>query len=384
MTQKGPERIPIQEIQSDLKQIENDWLILHYRISILLVIFALVFECLLSTLVVSSDLLGTTLKMYIIKFIVVPNGLNLLWIILDTIVVHSRRVSQDGKIYTVSLVFVMICFTLFTAHSAFVSMYYLFAVAMLLTTIYASYTLTSVVTAVSVAGLTLSELFIRWDFDKVSLFESSQRMFDFLIALVILLCCGIVSSVIIYYEKKKNSAWVQKEYEREQLKKRLRFDELTGALSRRAMYDDMRDIETGADARPSVFIIADIDHFKAVNDRYGHHAGDLCLTGFVRVLRKSFGGANVYRYGGDEFCVLVNGAVVAEAVSLCETAQRNLGELRFPEYPDLHPQASFGVAAYRFGDDSAVHLFIRADKALYEAKRTRSAVCVYRLETESA
>lgn len=377
-------RIHIQEIQSDLKQIENDWLILHYRISILLVVFALVFECLLSTLVVSSDLLGTTLRLYIIKFIVVPSGLNLLWIALDTVAVHSRRISQDGKIYTVSVVFAMICFTLFTVHSAFISIYYLFALAMLLTTIYASYTLTSVVTAVSVTGLTLSELFICWDIDKVSLFESSQRMFDFLIALVILLGCGIVSSVIIYYEKKKNSAWVQKEYEREQLKKRLRFDELTGALSRRAMYDDMRDIETGADTRPFVFIIADIDQFKSVNDRYGHHAGDLCLAGFVRVLRKSFGGVNVYRYGGDEFCILISDVTADAAVSLCEAAQHNLGELHFPEHPDLHPQACFGIASYHSGDDSAVHLFIRADNALYEAKQTRNAVCVYKPKTESA
>jgi len=157
MTQKEPV-IHIQEIQSDLKRIENDWLILHYRISILLVVSALVFECLLGTLVVSSDLLGTTVRRYILKFILIPSSMNLLWIILDTIVVRSRHVSQDGKIYTVSIVFAMICFTLFTAHSAFVSMYYLFAIAMLLTTIYASYTLTSVVTAVSVAGLTLSEL----------------------------------------------------------------------------------------------------------------------------------------------------------------------------------------------------------------------------------
>jgi diguanylate cyclase len=93
-------------------------------------------------------------------------------------------------------------------------MYYLFAVAILLTTIYASYTLTGFITVLSLVSLTVSELFIQLDLDKVSVFSSSERMFNFLIAVVILIGCGMVCAVIINYEK-KNEASIQKEMERE-------------------------------------------------------------------------------------------------------------------------------------------------------------------------
>jgi diguanylate cyclase len=367
----------LKSIQGDFLRIENDWLILHYRISLLLVAFALVFECLLSAVVVSADMLSTTIERYIFKFIVIPSGANLLCIAADAAAVHSRRISRTAKIYTVSLIFTLICFNLYTAHSAFVSMYYLFAVGMLLTTIYASYTLTGIVTTASIVSLTFSELLIHWDTDKISLFDSSQRMLNFLIALVILLGCGIVSCVIISYAKRKNTVWIQKECERKLLKWRLRYDELTGAFSRSALYDDLRDLENDTAERSHVFIIADIDHFKEVNDRFGHHAGDLCLSGFARVLRGRFRDAGVYRYGGDEFCILVSALSPQDAVSHCEGAQTDLSNLRFEEYPELQPRACFGIAAYLPGSDDAVQLFLRADKALYEAKRTRNSVRVY-------
>ncbi|HWQ07301.1 MAG TPA: GGDEF domain-containing protein [Feifaniaceae bacterium] len=376
------ESIHINAIRQEFLRIENDWLMLHFKLSIALAVLALAAECVLGALVVQSDILSTTVERYILKFIAAPSAVSFLLVAVGALFVRSRRVEQSVKVYAVSILYTLICFDLFTAHSAFVSMYFLFGIAILLTTIYANYVLTGVITLLSFSSMIVSELFIRWDVDKVSVFQSSERLFDFLIALVVLLGCGAVCAVIIHYEKKKNEAGIQKELERATLKHRLQIDELTGVFSRKALHDALRDLTTGITPYGYVFAIADIDNFKDVNDRCGHHIGDLCLIAFTRVLQARFGEDSVYRYGGDEFCVLMHGVSRADFLALCELAQADLTELSIEEAPELRFTASFGTALYDPDLDNAARLFIHADQALYEAKRTRNAIRVFQRGTE--
>jgi diguanylate cyclase len=371
------ELLHINAIRREYQRIEQNWLTLHFKLSIALAIFAFAAECLLGVLVMRTDILTTTIGRYVVKFILVPSAVSFGLVALGALFVRSKRVSHDGKVYAVSIVYTLICFALFSAHSAFVSMYYLFAVAILLTTIYASYTLTGFITVLSLVSLTVSELFIQWDLDKVSVFSSSERMFNFLIAVVILIGCGMVCAVIINYEKKKNEASIQKEMEREMLKHRLQIDELTGVFSRKALHDAMRDLTTGLDPTGYVFAIADIDNFKEVNDQHGHHVGDQCLIAFSRVLNARFRKESVFRYGGDEFCILTRGVSVSAFVARCEQAQADLLELHFEEAPSLQFTASFGISLYNPDCDNAARLFIHADQALYEAKRGRNAIRVF-------
>ena len=247
----------------------------------------------------------------------------------------------------------------------------------MLTTIYANYYLTGAVTFVSIASVLLSELFIRWDLDKVSILESANRMFDFLIALVILIGCGAVCCVIIFYERRKNEAAIQKEIERALLRRKVQIDELTGVYSRKALHDALRDVEPLAGGGDIVFAIADIDHFKNVNDRCGHFAGDRCLVEFARVLSVRFGERSVFRYGGDEFCLLIRGVSAEDFLQLCGRAQEDLSLFRLENDPSLRLTSSFGVAVYVPERDNAARLFTHADQALYEAKRTRNTVHLY-------
>ncbi len=227
MDTENLELIHINAIRQEYQRIERNWLTLHFKICLALAFFGLLAECLLGLLVMRSDILTTTVGRYILKFILAPSAVNFLLVGVGAFVVRSEKTKQSVKIYAVSILFALLCFSLFTAHSAFISMYYLFAVAILLTTIYASYVLTGVTTVLSLIGLIVSELFLQWDLDKISIFQSSQRLFDFLIALVVLVGCGAVCIVIIHYEKKKNEAGIQKEIERESLKHKVLIDELT-------------------------------------------------------------------------------------------------------------------------------------------------------------
>ncbi len=114
----------------------------------------------------------------------------------------------------------------------------------------------------------------------------------------------------------------------------------------------------------------DIDHFKAVNDTYGHGAGDACLKAFsdevVSQIRKSDAWA---RLGGEEFALMLPDTGSDEAVALCERIRAGVAALRVPhEGHTLNLTVSIGVVACTPADESIQALMSRADEALYQAK----------------
>ncbi|PXA97475.1 GGDEF domain-containing protein [Nostoc sp. 3335mG] len=157
-------------------------------------------------------------------------------------------------------------------------------------------------------------------------------------------------------------------------------DMLSGLLNRRG-FEDQADrarllaLRAGA---PAVAIVADLDHFKSINDRFGHAAGDGVIVAFGQVLRRSFDiRAVIGRLGGEEFAILLPGADLAVARGAAESARRLLRELSPAESGIDQPvTSSFGIAAMEHGE-SLAELLRRADLALYDAKaRGRDRVCI--------
>ena len=376
MEDSSPHTLQIESIRNELNSILDKWLLLHFRLSIVLVSIAFLVEIVLAFYIAGSEILTTTVPLYILKFIAAPSGVSALLLLTAYYLLRLKRISQKSKQYVVSLLFVAICCIYYTAHCAFVPIYALYAVAIFLTTTYADYKLTGITSALSLISLTVSELFIFWDVDKISVFASSSRMVDFVVVISILIGCGLVSSVTIYYERRKNEASLRREVERELLKESMLFDELTGAYNRKALHDEMRLLEQHAPTQPLVFCITDIDHFKSVNDLYGHQVGDLCLMEFACVLCDYFGESSVFRYGGDEFCLILKNTTIEEAKLLCERAQIRIRRIDLEGITSFRPTACFGMTAYN-KSDGVTRLFNQADEALYEAKRTRNAIRVY-------
>ncbi len=369
--------IHITEIQKEYKRIDSNWLMLHYKTTIGVVLFALFVECILSVIFVNSELLHTTVGRYILKFIVLPSSLNFLCVAADTVVMKSEKLSQSQKIYTVSIVFVVICFILFSAHSAFSASYYIFTGAIMLTTIYANYRVTSITAFTCILAIILSELFVRWDADKISIFDSVLRLGDFLVSIIILIAFSMASMVVIRFEQKKNEASIQMEIERCELRRSLQVDEMTGIFNRKAMHDAMKDMEDNAQNDSYILAVVDVDNFKGINDSWGHHFGDRCLKEFAGILKENSYNYTPFRYGGDEFCLLFSNVTMEAAVETCEQIRLKLQELRIDDQPMIRLTASFGLAAYTSQADS-VRLFIHSDYALYEAKEVRNAVRVYK------
>ncbi len=150
-------------------------------------------------------------------------------------------------------------------------------------------------------------------------------------------------------------------------------DGLTGLANRRSC-EEALDTELTRAARfpaPLAVVVADLDDFKDVNDRFGHQAGDVVLREFAALLRENLRDIDVAgRWGGEEFLLLLPGTDLDGAVHVAERVRRAL-EARTLLSVDGAPipvTSSFGVAAYpRSG--SAAALFADADAALYDAKR---------------
>ncbi len=142
-------------------------------------------------------------------------------------------------------------------------------------------------------------------------------------------------------------------------------DVLTGLPNRRFAQQQLDALaQTG---RSFSVVMIDIDHFKQVNDTYGHHAGDMVLRETGRVIGKHLTGKQfIARWGGEEFVLVLPGLHKREARALAETARRELYQHVFDQVGGL--TASFGVAEWSGGDDLEA-VMRRADAALYAAKR---------------
>jgi len=158
----------------------------------------------------------------------------------------------------------------------------------------------------------------------------------------------------------------------EQTEKDVLYDALTGCLNRRAFDTDFSGMLTQAPEGTCV-ILADIDHFKSFNDNYGHQLGDQVLRAVAKRLQEACrGGIKLYRFGGEEFAIIVPKSQLRIARQLAEAMRRGLEKLslkdrRKDERID-NITASFGVAQWQ-DKQTGIQLIEKADKLLYEAKR---------------
>ncbi|MEO1731087.1 MAG: GGDEF domain-containing protein [Pseudomonadota bacterium] len=148
-------------------------------------------------------------------------------------------------------------------------------------------------------------------------------------------------------------------------------DALTGLRNRGAFEDSMEDMIQSAqkEGSPLCLVVADIDHFKQVNDIWGHQAGDVAITNFGRLISDMIRNCDIPgRIGGEEFCIAVWNCPHEPAERLADRIRQSFARLQHDGVSeDVRLTASFGVAMVRSGEtyESA---FERADAALYRAK----------------
>lgn len=167
----------------------------------------------------------------------------------------------------------------------------------------------------------------------------------------------------------------------ETLRDMANYDQLTGCLNRHAAHSILQhEVRRYADNElPLAVLMADIDHFKKVNDTFGHNAGDQVLKKFAQVAGSALRRCDMLcRWGGEEFLILLRGTLQEEALQIADRIRRRVESLAF------HPYDTCGLLTVSMGSASSPpgtdfeQLIAHADKALYRAKRegrNRVAAC---------
>lgn len=154
-------------------------------------------------------------------------------------------------------------------------------------------------------------------------------------------------------------------------------DVLTGLFNRRKLFETLAILETTDAEKPSGILMIDIDHFKELNDNYGHAAGDRCLRCFGEVLIKYMQNFRLhfYRYGGEEFVALAYGYTQKEIFSVAEGLRIAV------QSADMDGRRiTVSIGAVYCGQEQVRNyekIIVRADEAVYAAKRLgRNRVCM--------
>jgi diguanylate cyclase (GGDEF)-like protein len=156
-------------------------------------------------------------------------------------------------------------------------------------------------------------------------------------------------------------------------------DELTGLYNRRHILELLSGLtENGRRQRENSVIMFDIDHFKAINDTYGHKAGDLVLIQIGRLLKENFRRTDfIGRIGGEEFLVLMPDTRLETAMSRAEKMRKTIADFQW-DYPGLSVTVSGGIFDFR-ESESFDTVLNNADIALYQAKSSgRNLIKSYR------
>jgi diguanylate cyclase (GGDEF)-like protein len=153
-------------------------------------------------------------------------------------------------------------------------------------------------------------------------------------------------------------------------------DPLTRIYNRRVFLEwcDREVLRSSRGNHSFSILLVDLDHFKQVNDRFGHAAGDAALCAVVEEMQNAVRGIDILgRWGGEEFVILLPGADSDAALRVAERVRDNVTRIKLPELQALDNQSSgvtvsIGIASYRGVQEAVTDLLNRADSALYAAK----------------
>jgi diguanylate cyclase (GGDEF)-like protein len=160
---------------------------------------------------------------------------------------------------------------------------------------------------------------------------------------------------------------------RKALEKEILIDQLTGIANRRALKRRLKEELQRFQRYQQFFsiLLFDIDHFKSINDQFGHWAGDKCLKEIIKRIKPILRETDfLARWGGEEFIILFPGTELESAFGVAERLRKTIEHTRFLYHKqEISLTVSIGVTGVQSADHGQETIFNRVDKAMYDAKR---------------
>ena len=358
----------------EYKKIHNQWRRIHFRILFLSVIVSIIIEGIMFFWIRKVGLISSTIPTYFQRYLIFPAIMNLIFVYASFLVLTSKRILEQVKNYFISLSIVAVTFVISVVHGGLITIYGVSVIPVLLTTIYGQKKLTTITAMACLVTQFISAYFTHWDSDKT---YDVVYPINITIFIIILFCVYVICMVIIEWEEKKQKIVLEKEVERQQLKHQVIRDELTGLYNRAGLREWFSKFKREGIV-DYYFVMIDVDHFKNINDTWGHATGDVVLEYLGKILLyKQTDDFIPFRYGGDEFSILVRNMSLNQLIDKCEGIQE-----QYKGFVIVHMQGhkfslSVGIAQNEKNLEPA-KLIKQADTALYQMKcKSRGCICVY-------
>ncbi len=194
---------------------------------------------------------------------------------------------------------------------------------------------------------------------------------------------ALITGFVLFSAKVCLAVWLSIEKYEFHLKKLAFNDPLTGILNRRGFFESIGErLKSAAPSDLFAYLTIDIDHFKSVNDQFGHGAGDAALVCFTRAVEDGFGRLHLFgRTGGEEFAIFLKVEDVREAIETGEQIRQRLASNHCGCTGVTQLTVSIGIAVHRGANFDLETMLSQSDRALYDAKKDgRDCVVAYTQE----
>ena len=342
-------------------RLETQWRRTHFHTMLAMSAVTILTELLFSFILRAGGIVHASVPEYYLRYVIIPGMIYLLLDLAAYFICRLPRLTGRLRNYAVSFFFATMCLTVCIFHDYFVVLYASGVAAISLTTIYGDRKLTGLVTLYLIVMSVLTAFVNKWD---VMVVRDAQYYINVALVVLIDLCTYLASSMIVQWEDKRRHAVVLRQIEIEHLREAAARDQLTGVRNRLGLRRNIAEHTS-----PMRYVMIDIDHFKSVNDRWGHAEGDKVLQSLGSLLlERESENVAAFRYGGDEFLLTFSDADSGQIRKVCgELAEAFLGALP-PEIRESGVAISCGVspAGGNLKPSEAIRL---ADEDLYAAKQ---------------
>ncbi len=325
----------------------------------------------------ARSVLACPLDVYLRYYIILPAiGLFALVIFAD-LLVRSPRFSLPVKESLSLSPIIVISFYLCLTHNIAEVLLGSFILSIFVSTIFSNIKLTRwMFWASSLAVLLLGA--IRYFTEKLD----SAMVMQIFVACFMFLCSYLLAKILIRYGCDNLAALTNFDSKQQYMQEQLKLDPFTGLYNRKTFDDCLPELmeECGSNHKYLSLAMIDIDHFKYVNDLYGHAAGDRVLLYLSQIL-KIIQAENIraFRMGGDEFSVVFGNCGVEEAYHICEGIRTRMESCPMRAADEKRVTLSCGVACIDPKNAAPEMLTKVADAALYAAKNNgRNQVVIYK------
>ncbi|MGN0400808.1 MAG: GGDEF domain-containing protein [Acetatifactor sp.] len=364
------------EVNEEYRTLQDKWrkklLFSYYAIIAMLFVIEIVVYLMMRKLDYAI-VCGT--EEYILTFILLPSLINLISVLVVRAVLYSR--AQDKtKNLTLIVGTLITCFVVASVHGFFLVTACIFVLPIVVSLTFDDLKLTRVTTILAIVLLLLS-LFTAEIFDTVWSFK--DRMANGIAGMAFTMFFYVVCSAIVDFGTEKNKILVRNIQVNQEMSRALKIDSMTGLYNHTEFYNRLEQYYreyNGVEKKLTISVL-DVDHFKKINDTYGHERGDAVLIQIAQTLKeKCSSQGHIFRYGGEEFAVIcrhINGAQMEE---LMKQVTKSVNELHFDSMPGETIGISCGVYEYRGDRIKPEDIFSKADSAMYRAKEQGRNRCV--------